>query len=182
MYNTLFWGKGGGGRTGKVPWPLSANFTTAAVLFFFPHYSDCRRAGSCWSPPRWLRQIGLDGVAITESRHRMWLLSLLWVEKGKGRRHLALTWNRGQLMIQFREAFLLSLRLGIFAAASQVVSNRHHSPSPTAQSSLSGLTSRAMLGSAVAHFTCVTCVRAHSSVPPLLCIRSMIMQHATRAI
>lgn len=112
----------------------------------------------------------------------MWLLSLLWVEKGKGRRHLGLTWNRGQLMIQFREAFLLSLRLGIFAAASQVVSNRHHSPSPTAQRSLSDLTSRAMLGSAVAHFTCVTCVRAHSSVPPLLCIRSMIMQHATRAI
>lgn len=57
----------------------------------------------------------------------MWLPSLLWVEKGKGRRHLGVTWNRGQLMIQFREAFLLSLRLGIFAAASQVVSNRHHS-------------------------------------------------------
>lgn len=79
-----------------------ANFITAAVFIFPTLIADVL---PLLAPLRRLRQIGLDGVAITESRQRMWLLSLLWAGKGKGRRHLGVTWNRGQLMIQFREAF-----------------------------------------------------------------------------
>lgn len=73
------------------------------------HYSCCvfllSTCSLCWRRPRRLGRIGLDGVVITESRHRMWLLSLLWAEKGKGRRHMGLTWNRGLLVVQFRELF-----------------------------------------------------------------------------
>lgn len=134
------------------------------------------------APPRRLRQIGLDGVAITESRHRLWLLSLLWAGKGKGRRHLDWTWNRGQLMIQFREVFF-----SLIASPGHLLQRLRSFPtdtthlSPTAQRSLSGLSSRGMLGSAVVNFSCVAWACAHSSVPPVLCIRS-IMQHAARAI
>lgn len=142
----------------------------------------------CWRRSRRLRQIGLDGVVITERRHRMWLLSLLWAEKGKGRRHLGLTWNRGQLMIQFREVFFFPYRFA-WASCCSVSGRFQQTPltsRPLPIAPCSGLSSRGMLGSAVAHFSCVACVLcmvcAHSSVPPVLCIASMIMQRTVRAI
>ena len=122
----------------------------------------------------------------------MWLLSLLWVEKGKGRRHLGLTWNRGQLMIQFREAsfpYRLAWAFLLQRLRSFPTDTTHH-PVTLARCPVLPVrpvvSRHAWLGRcSITCFSCVTRVPQYvhtASVPPLLCIRNMIMQHAAGAI
>lgn len=99
---------------------------------------------------------------------------------------MGLTWNRGQLMIQFREVFFfffLSPRLGTCCS----VSGRfQQTPLAVAQCSafpvrLSVLTLEAcMLGLAVAHFS--RALRVYMRARLYHPLMHKIMQHAARAI
>lgn len=89
-------------------------------------------------------------------------------------------------MIQFREVFFpLSLRLGIVLQRLRSFPTDTTHLSPTAQRSLFRpvVSRHAWLGRCTPLVRCMCAVVcAHSSVPPVLCIPSMIMQHTVRAI